>query len=159
MKRTLLLMLLFASQAFARSVAPPQITVTNATTGATSLDGSFCLLFESRNAGAVDGALAVRTSMLGVGVNLAAWDAEGNLLLSCPLKAEQSGDISLFFFMVKKEFLRHAKLTVFTRDNMYECRLADVSPRAEKSDMQSVINTIRGKTPPEQPTKPSTATK
>ena len=98
MKRVLLLMLLCASQAFARSVAPPQITVTNAATSATSVDGVFCLLFESRNAGAVDGALAVRTSLLGVGVNLAAWDEEGNLLLSCPLKAEKSGDISLFFF-------------------------------------------------------------
>ncbi len=158
MKRILLLMLLFSSQAFARSVAPPQIAVTNAATGATSVDGVFCLLFESRNSGAVDGALAVRTSLLGVGVNLAAWDEEGSLLLSCPLKAEESGDISLFFFMLKKEFLHHAKITVFTENNMYECHLAEVTPRAEKSDMKSVIRTIRGRTR-ERPTKPSTPTK
>jgi hypothetical protein len=159
MKQTILFILLFASQSFARSVAPPRITVTNVTNGATTLDGVFCILYEGRNAGTVDGVVVVRTSLLGEGVNLAAWDSDGNLLVSCPLDAEEEQGFSVFFFMLKKDFLPHAMLTVFPTRKMYECHLGNVPLKTEKaSGVDALIDTITSQSEA-RPTTPSTPTK
>jgi len=108
-----------------------QVAVTDVEGGATSLDGVYFFLCKGRFPNTVDGILVARNSTLRETVNLAANDAKGNLLFSCPLGAETEGDFSIFFFTLNKEFVSGATLQLFPHGKMSELRLSKVTQRPQ----------------------------
>jgi hypothetical protein len=114
-----------------RNARHPQITVTNKERGTTSLDGVHFFLCKGRFPATVDGVVVARKSVLREAVNLAASDATGALLLSCPLDAEPEGAFVTFFFTLSEKFVSRATLTFFPKDGVHELQLDSVPPHTE----------------------------
>ncbi|BDS07401.1 hypothetical protein NT6N_24410 [Oceaniferula spumae] len=98
-------------------------------TGKTTNPNIRIILREGLNPDTIEGKIIAQKKFINLGITLAAWDANHNLICSWSIRPERSkaNDTELtYYFIISSKLIKGAELDIFAVDQMHRLNLSTV---------------------------------